>query len=69
MMNLDLYAAGGPPQLRAKAGGDGSELPLTERISRLEKEMRAAAKRLEFEEAAAFRDQIRELRELQIYAG
>jgi excinuclease ABC subunit B len=69
MMNLDLYAAGGPPQLRAKADGDGSELPLTERISRLEKEMRAAAKRLEFEEAATLRDQIRELRELQIYAG
>ena len=68
MMNLDLYAAGGPPQL-GKAGGDGSDLPLTERIARLEKEMRAAAKRLEFEEAAAFRDQIRELRELQIYAG
>jgi excinuclease ABC subunit B len=67
MMNLDLYAAGGPPKLGA--GDGGSDLPLTERISRLEKEMRAAAKRLEFEEAAAFRDQIRELRELQIYAG
>jgi excinuclease ABC subunit B len=67
MMNLDLYAAGGPPKLGG--GADGSDLPLTERISRLEKEMRAAAKRLEFEEAAAFRDQLRELRELQIYAG
>ena len=31
--------------------------------------MRAAAKRLEFEEAAVLRDQIKELRELQIYAG
>ena len=69
MMNLDLYAAGGPPRLGAKADGDGSDLPIAERISRLEKEMRAAAKRLEFEEAAALRDQIRELRELQIYAG
>src|SRR3954470_901043 len=69
MMNLDLYAAGGPPRLRAGADGDGSDLPIAERISRLEKEMRAAAKRLEFEEAAALRDQIRELRELQIYAG
>jgi excinuclease ABC subunit B len=67
MMNLDLYAAGGPPKLGG--GADSSDLPLTERISRLEKEMRAAAKRLEFEEAAAFRDQLRELRELQIYAG
>jgi excinuclease ABC subunit B len=67
MMNLDLYAAGGPPKLGG--GADSSDLPLTERIARLEKEMRAAAKRLEFEEAAAFRDQLRELRELQIYAG
>jgi len=45
------------------------DVPLGERITRLEKEMRAAAKRLEFEEAAALRDQIKELRELQIYAG
>jgi excinuclease ABC subunit B len=65
MMNLDLYSAGGPQRVEA---GD-ADLPLAERISRLEKNMRAAAKRLEFEEAAAMRDQIRELRELQIYAG
>jgi excinuclease ABC subunit B len=65
MMNLDLYDAGGPKRLEASE----SDLPLTERISRLEKSMRAAAKRLEFEEAAAMRDQLRELRELQIYAG
>ena len=65
MMNLDLYSAGGPRRLEA----DSSDLPLAERISRLEKDMRAAAKRLEFEEAAALRDQIKELRELQIYAG
>ena len=45
------------------------DLPFSERIARLEKEMRAAAKRLEFEEAANLRDQIKELRELQIYAG
>ena len=31
--------------------------------------MRKAAKSLEFEEAAALRDKIRELRELQIYSG
>ncbi len=66
MSNLDLYSAS-PTRLADAA--DGSDLPLAERISRLEKEMRAAAKRLEFEEAAAMRDQIRELRELQIYAG
>jgi excinuclease ABC subunit B len=66
MSNLDLYSAG-PTRLSETAGD--VDLPLTERISRLEKEMRAAAKRLEFEEAATLRDQIKELRELQIYAG
>src|SRR5258706_195439 len=66
MSNLDLYSAG-PTRLSELAGD--VDLPLGERISRLEKEMKAAAKRLEFEEAAALRDQIRELRELQIYAG
>ena len=66
MSQLDLYSAG---PTRLSDAGDGANLPLSERIARLEKEMRAAAKRLEFEEAAAMRDQIRELRELQIYAG
>jgi excinuclease ABC subunit B len=66
MSNLDLYSAG-PTRLSELAGD--VDLPLAERISRLEKEMKAAAKRLEFEEAAAMRDQIRELREVQIYAG
>jgi excinuclease ABC subunit B len=46
--------------------GDG--LPLAERIARLEKRMREHARCLEFEEAAELRDQIKELRELQIYA-
>jgi len=66
MMNLDLYNAG-PTRLSEAA--DEIDMPLAERIARLEKEMKAAAKRLEFEEAATLRDQIRELRELQIYAG
>ena len=66
MSNLDLYSAG-PTRLSDLAGD--VDVPLSERISRLEKEMRAAAKRLEFEEAANLRDQIKELRELQIYAG
>jgi excinuclease ABC subunit B len=48
---------------------DSADVPLAEQISRLEKEMKAAAKRLEFEEAAALRDKLRELREVQIYAG
>jgi excinuclease ABC subunit B len=65
MSNLDYWTPGDRrPSMVAE-----DDVPLTERISRLEKQMRAAAKRLEFEEAAALRDQIRELRELQIYAG
>jgi excinuclease ABC subunit B len=66
MSNLDLYSAG---PARLSSAPDGMDIPLAERISRLEKDMRAAAKRLEFEEAAALRDQLKELRELQIYAG
>jgi excinuclease ABC subunit B len=68
MQNLDFYAPG-PQRLGTAAGDDGSGEPLAQRITRLEKEMRAAAKRLEFEEAAALRDQVRELKEMQIYAG
>ncbi|HJX28938.1 MAG TPA: excinuclease ABC subunit UvrB [Thermoanaerobaculia bacterium] len=66
MSQLDLYSAG--PQ-RLSDVAEGSDLPISEQISRLEKEMRAHAKRLEFEEAATLRNKIRELRELQIYAG
>jgi excinuclease ABC subunit B len=66
MSNLDYYTVG-PTRLSEVA--EGIDLPLAERIARLEREMRAAAKRLEFEEAAALRDQLRELREIQIYAG
>jgi excinuclease ABC subunit B len=66
MSNLDLYSAG---PARLSDDPDRPDLPLTEQISRIEKEMRAAAKRLEFEEAAALRDKLRELREIQIYAG
>ncbi len=48
---------------------DRDEIPLAERIAQIEKAMKAAAKRLEFEEAAELRDKLRELRELQVYAG
>jgi excinuclease ABC subunit B len=48
---------------------EAEDVPLAHRIAHVEKEMKAAAKRLEFEEAAALRDKLRELRELQIYAG
>jgi excinuclease ABC subunit B len=66
MSNLDLYAATPGPALER---AENQEIPLTERIAQLEKEMKAAAKALEFEQAAVLRDKLRELRELQIYAG
>ena len=66
MSNLD-YSASLSPRLLEVA--DGPEVPLAQRIARVEKEMRAAAKRLEFEEAAMLRDRLKELRELQIYSG
>jgi excinuclease ABC subunit B len=66
MQNLDLYAPGPGFALEI---AERAEIPLAERISRLEKEMRTAAKALEFEQAAALRDKLRELRELQVYAG
>jgi excinuclease ABC subunit B len=65
MSHLDLYATGPVRLQEVRESGE----PLTEKIARLEKQMRVHAKRLEFEEAAALRDQIRELRELQIYAA
>jgi excinuclease ABC subunit B len=60
MSNLDYLQ----PQALEVAEDDSR--PLNERIAQLEKEMRAAAKRLEFEEAAVLRDRLRELRELQV---
>jgi excinuclease ABC subunit B len=64
MSNLDYANETGPLALVAEV----SDAPLAEQIEALEKEMRAAAKRLEFEQAAALRDRLRELRSLQIYA-
>ncbi len=66
MSNLDYFAAATGPALEV---AEESDLPLGERVKRLEKEMKAAAKRLEFEEAAVLRDKLRELKELQIYTG
>jgi excinuclease ABC subunit B len=65
MANLDYFISGSPRLLE----DTDSDAPLAERIAKVEKEMKAAAKRLEFEEAAALRDKLRELREVQIYAG
>jgi excinuclease ABC subunit B len=66
MSNLDYFTPGGQRLLEV---AEGSGLSLTDRINELEKQMKAAAKRLEFEEAAVLRDKLRELRELQIYTG
>jgi excinuclease ABC subunit B len=66
LANLDYHEAARPKMLDL---AERSEIPLAERIKGLQKEMREAAKRLEFEEAAALRDKLQELRDLQIFAG
>ena len=66
MANLDLYATG---VAKLSELGARPDIPLAEQITQLEREMRSAAKRLEFEEAAALRDRIRELRDTQIFVG
>jgi excinuclease ABC subunit B len=66
MSNLDYHLTG--EEVLSELS-EGSDLSLHDQIDRLEKRMRKAAKGLEFEEAAALRDKIRELRELQIYSG
>ena len=66
MSRLDYYAVEPP---RALEVADSADVPLSKRIERLEKEMKAAAKRLEFEEAAVLRDKLKELQEIQVFVG
>jgi excinuclease ABC subunit B len=70
MANLDYYGPG-VRQPRVAEASDGElpqdEVSLNRLITELEKRMRAAAKGLEFEEAARLRDRIRELRRQQIF--
>jgi excinuclease ABC subunit B len=65
LSELDMYDAT-PRRLSAVA--EDANLPLSERITKLEKAMKEAARRLEFEEAAKLRDQLKELKDLRIYA-
>jgi excinuclease ABC subunit B len=66
LSNLDYHdAAFLPPKVGEVDVTDAASL--AKAISELEKQMKAAAKRLEFEEAAAIRDRIKELRAQQIY--
>jgi excinuclease ABC subunit B len=66
MANLDYHDA----LLEAPRVGEAEiadPRTLAERIAELEKQMKAAAKRLEFEEAARLRDKIKELRQQAVY--
>ncbi|MGC8915835.1 MAG: excinuclease ABC subunit UvrB [Thermoanaerobaculum sp.] len=66
MANLDYHdALTQPPRVGEAELLD--ETSLVKLIAELERQMKAAAKRLEFEEAARLRDRIKELRALQIY--
>ena len=66
LSNLDYHdAAFARPQVGEVDVSDPASL--AKAIGELEKQMKAAAKRLEFEEAAQIRDRIKELRAQQIY--
>jgi excinuclease ABC subunit B len=68
LANLDYHDRALGPSIVGEV--DTSDpLSIAKAIVELEKEMRAAAKRLEFEQAAALRNRIKELRSRQIFAG
>jgi excinuclease ABC subunit B len=64
LSNLDYLE----PQVLDQRAVPADPESLSRKIAALEKEMKAAARDLEFERAAALRDQIRSLREAQIFA-
>ncbi len=69
MSNLDyLHKAGAEAEAAVEdlLREDAPEMPLERRIARLEKAMKQASRRLEFEQAAVLRDRLRELRELKV---
>ena len=65
LSELDLYD---PTPRRLSEIAEDASIPLSERIAKLEKQMKEHAKALEFEQAAKIRDQLKELKELRIYA-
>ena len=68
LANLDYHDVGSvPPRVGEVDLTDPASL--SKAITELEKQMKAAARRLEFEEAAALRDRVKELRAQQIYKG
>ena len=56
------------PQSLKDRPGDRDPKSLDEEISQLEKEMKTAAKELEFEKAARLRDSVRELRAMKVFS-
>jgi excinuclease UvrABC helicase subunit UvrB len=66
MSNLDYFEIPGGPSSRAKLDMLADE-DIDKAISRLTKEMKDAAKNLDFEKAADIRDKLRELKELRIF--
>ena len=69
MSNLDyLHKAGAEAEAAVEdlLREDAPEMPLERRIARLEKAMKQASRRLEFEQAAVLRDRLKELRELKV---
>ncbi len=63
MSNLDYYEVSVQMERPDLPDGDS----VRRRLAELEKQMKAAAKELDFEKAAALRDEIRALRELEIF--
>ncbi len=69
MSNLDyLHKAGAAAEKAVEdlLREDAPEMPLERRIARLEKAMKQASRRLEFEQAAVLRDRLKELHELKV---
>ena len=66
MSNLDYFEIPGGPTSKSKLDlAEGEDLDKA--ISRLQKEMKEAAKNLDFEKAAELRDRLKELKEMRIF--